>query len=110
MKFEVSVGRTVRNEANSPAGECRETGDWLRLYKRACETLLATSIAAVRSEKRVWSPAFRRLQDCVNAELRTGRASAGGRRAKRSQLGRVPSVKFEVSSEADLAKRSQFAG
>jgi len=51
-----------------------------------------------------------RLQDRVNAVLRTGRASAGGRRAKRSQLAGVASLKFEVSSEADSVKRSQFRG
>jgi hypothetical protein len=127
------VRQTLRNKANSPAGGSRETADWIRSCKRDCETLLATSIATVRSEKRVWSPAFRRLHDRVNVVLRTGRASArdscacetkpiggvssvkweassGADFAKRSQFGRVASAKFEVSSGADRAKRSQFRG
>ena len=60
--------------------------DWVRLYERGCIRVPTTSMAAVRSDKRVRSPALRRTKDRVNAELRTERASAAGPRAKRSQF------------------------
>jgi|GEM_PF-6024170 hypothetical protein len=92
------------------AEENQERANWVRLSKAGGTAVPATSIAAVRSEKRVRSPAFGRLQDRVNAELRTEKAGTGARVRNEANWGElhVGSWKWQVGRT--LRNEANFTG